>query len=150
MRVELQSVGHKVLIFEHIRLFKESENANPSFTVAPDIPKYALRHHNTLQEISQIVRETETSLHTRVCIRNKKWPELQMKDLKGEWVALPETIFEPARVEYNKRLREESEKRKARRSGHTPMDVTPAGPSGPKNPRHPSNVTPARTRTRKM
>ena len=146
MRVELQSVGQKVLIFEHIRLFKESESANPSFTVTPDIPKYALRRHNTLQKISQIVRESETTLHTRVCIRNKKWPELQMKDTKGEWVALPENIFEPARVEYNKRSREESERRKARRSAQTPMDTTTAGPSGSKNPRHPSNVTPAQTR----
>ena len=135
-----------MLIFEHIRLFKESESANPSFTVTPDIPKYALRRHNTLQKILQIAREFETNLHTRVCIRNKKWPELQMKDPKGDWVALPENIFEPAWVEYNKRSREESERREARRSAQAPMDTTPAGPGGPKKPRHPRNVTPAQTR----
>ena len=148
MRVELQSVGHKVLIFEQIRLFKQSNNASPSFSVAPDIPRYALRRHNTLQKISQLCREGNPDLHTRVCIKNKKWPEIQIRNPAGDWVAMPETIFEPARAEFNRRSREASEKKNAARNAHaqSAMDTTSSAP-GPSNPRLPTAATPAKTRS---
>ena len=64
MRVELQSVGHKVMIFEHIRQFRAVNNRGPTFSVAPDIPKYVLSRHNTLQKISLLCRERHPNLQT--------------------------------------------------------------------------------------
>ena len=148
LRVELQSLGHKVLIFDHVRLFKESNRAPPSFSVAPDIPKYALRRHNTLQKISQIAREKHPELHTRVCIKNKKWPELQLKNAKGEWKLFPETTFEPARAEFNKRSRDESERKKARKAASQSVPMETASSQARRlDPRTPSASTPAQTRS---
>ena len=150
LRVELQTLGHKVLIFEQVRLFKESQHAPPSFSVAPDIPKYALRRHNTLQKISQIAREKHPALHTRVCIKNKKWPELQLKNAKGEWLPIPETIFEPARAEFNKRSREESDRKKARKAQNQSVPMETASTQARRqDPRIPSASTPAQTRSAK-
>ena len=61
-------------------------------------------------------------MHIRVCIKNKKWPELQLKNAKGEWKLIPGTIFEPARAEFNKRSRDELEK--------GPEGPEPVGPHG--------------------
>ena len=46
LRVELASINHRVLIFDRLREMKE-ETGNPSFTIAPDIPRYALKRHST-------------------------------------------------------------------------------------------------------
>ena len=130
MRVELQSIGHKVQIYEQVRQFRIHNNRAPSFSVAPDIPKYALNRHNTLQKIAQICRDSHNELMTRVCIKNKKWPEIQIRNPAGEWSTMPDTIFEPARAEYNRRSKEEADKRKAKKAAKgarpktVPMDTT--------------------------
>ena len=88
-----------------------------------------------------------------MCIKNKKWPEIQIRNSAGDWSTMPDTIFEPARAEYNKRSKEEAEKRKAKKAAKrartktVPMDTTTSSQMG--NPRQPSQNTPAKTRSSK-
>ena len=93
MRVELQSLGHKVQIFYQVRAFRAHNNHTPSFSVASDIPRYALGRHNALQKIAVICRKRHSDLYTRVCIRNTKWPELQVRDAAGTWGPIPNTFL---------------------------------------------------------
>ena len=66
------------------------------FSVAPDIPRYALSEHNTLHKIAEIARESELGLLTRVSLGHRKWPELQAKNEVGEWGPMPQDSFEMA------------------------------------------------------
>ena len=90
---------------------------------------------------------------TRVCIKNKKWPEIQIRNLAGDWSTMPDMIFEPARAEYNKRSKEEAEKRKARKAAKgarpktVPMDTTGSSQMG--NLRQPPQDTLAKIRSSK-
>ena len=103
-----------------------------------------------MQKISQLCRESNPDLHTRVCIKNKKWPEIQIRIAAGDWVAIPETIFEPARAEFNRRSREASDKKKAARNVNAQSAMgTTASASGNTNPRLPTAATPAKTRSGK-
>ena len=99
--VELASINHRILIFDQIKAHKARSGRSTSFSVAPDIPKYALSKHNTLHRIAEIARDTEFGLLTWVSLGRGKWPELQSKNEAGEWGPIPQDIFNMAKAEYN-------------------------------------------------
>ena len=153
LRVELASINHRVLIFDRLREMKE-ETGNPSFTIAPDIPRYALKRHNTLHKIAHVLREKESGSVLRVSM-GQKWPVIQFRPASNEWANLPDNKFEAAKATYVERQRAEVDRKKAakRQMAGGPMEtdqipiVPGAGPS--KNPRLPSQSTPAATRANK-
>ena len=150
LRVELASINHRIMIFDQLREIKA--NGTPTFTVAPDIPRYALKRHNTLHKIAHIAREKNGALVTRVSM-GQKWPALQIRNSKDEWVNMPDKMFESAKSVYTERQKEAAEQKKAAKRQGQPqsMDVdNAAGGSrqSSKNPRLPSKSTPAATRAK--
>ena len=156
VRVELSSINHRILIFDQIKAHKARSGRATSFSVAPDIPKYALSKHNTLHRIAEIARDSEFALLTRVSLGRGKWPELQSKNEAGEWGPIPQDIFDKAKAEYNEQQRQSAESRKAARkqaSGSSDMEVdgrqkASRSTQGTRNPRLPDKSTPV-TRRRK-
>ena len=154
VRVELSSINHRILIFDQIKAHKARSGRTTSFSVAPDIPRYALSKHNTLHKIAEIARENELGLMTRVSLGRGKWPELQSKNEVGEWGPIPQDIFDLARAEYNEKQKKSAEARKAakKQSGNrSSMEVdgnskVPKYSQGHRNPRMPDQSTPAATR----
>ena len=151
VRVELSSINHRILIFDQLRTLKESGNNCP-ISVAPDIPRYALKKHNALHKIAQIARERHPTMLSRVSMGNNKWPELQIRDSTDSWVKIPDPLFEESRVEYNRRQREMDDRKKAmkRLKSDNAMEVEGAAKAArsarSQNPRVPSASTPAATR----
>ena len=125
-----------------------------SFSVAPDIPKYALSKHNTLHRIAEIARDTEFGLLTWVSLGRGKWPELQSKNEAGEWGPIPQDIFNMAKAEYNEQQKKAAESRKAaRKQTSDPNDMEVDGrqkasrsTQGTRNPRMPDKSTPVTRR----
>ena len=144
IRVELSSVHQRIQIYDQIRTTKEVAGAPLTFTVAPDIPRYALKKHNALHKIAQIAREKHASMLTRVSMNNSKWPELQIKNSQGEWQRIPEKLFEESKAIHNQRQKEVSDKKKAakRPSQETSMetDEQPSTSAGKNLRRGPSRA----------
>ena len=152
VRVELSSINHRIMIFDELKRLREA-GANCSFSVAPDIPRYALKKHNALHKIAQIAREKHPTMYSRVSMGNNKWPELQIRDSLQNWVKIPEALFEESRIEYNRRQREMDERKKAvkrQKSGAMDVDGVATATKSQRvtNPRIPSASTPATTRGR--
>ena len=94
-----------------------------------------------MQIIVVICSECHSDLYTRVCKRNRKWPELQARDAAGTWGPIPNTIFDPAKAEYSRKAKEEAEKKKAKKlrekeARQMPMDTLTLSQS--RDPRQPS------------
>jgi len=119
LKVELSVIGHKLMIHDALADMKKKGKV-PSFLVTSDIPQYALKRHDSLQRISQYARQANPDLKTRVNMRNRKWPELQMLKSDGEWVGMPMSIFEPARLQHNKRIQADKERKAAVRREKAP------------------------------
>ena len=125
IRVELSSVSQRIQIFDQIKATREASESPLTFSVAPDIPRYALKKYNALHKIAQIAREKHPTMHTRVSMNNSKWPELQIKNSQGEWMRIPEQLFEESKAIHNQRQKEISDKKKAakRPNQEASMDI---------------------------